>query len=293
MKPLHFFTFLLIAGLSACAVHDHYQKSFHEDFNHSSSRYFQYHTTGIPAPFKSAFGITSPSEPGDKILSFKIDPDDSAGAGRGPEIASKRFTYYGRYAARLKIPDVVSVQPDAGVVVGYFTYYMDKEQGLSEIDIEWLVANPEIIYIGTWTGPHGQLRRIGRTINLNKGIIYSTNTHVGFNGERSPLTGEQDQPESIPAVENYNASSQFYTYGFDWYSDRLRWWMIHPATGDTLVLWDYHGSSLGIPKNKSLYRMNLWRTKDWASETNPASTQKPLHRYELEIDWMSYTPWKK
>ncbi len=290
MRLASLFSVIFIAGLSACTLQDKFENPFIENFDHSRSGYFKYHTTGIPADFKYAFGVSSPSSPGTKIMSFKLDPDDSAGAGRGPEIVSRHFTYFGTYAARLKIPDVKSIQPDAGAVVGYFTYYMDREKGLSEIDIEWLIADPEIIYVGTWTGPRDSLRRIGRSINLAKGIIYDNSTRVGHSGKRSPLTGEQDQPKTIQAINDYNASTGFYTYGFDWYPDRLRWWMIRPVTRDTVVLWNYHGSKLGIPQNKSLYRMNFWRTKDWAPETNPAATERPLHPYELEVDWMSYSP---
>ena len=95
------------------------------------------------------------TDPGSKVLLFKIDPTDSAGAGRGPEIISNDFTYFGTYSARLKVPAVKDVQPNTGAVVGYFTYYMDNVYGLSEIDFEWLVADPSIIYIGTWTGYQG------------------------------------------------------------------------------------------------------------------------------------------
>ena len=227
---------------------------------------------------------------GIKILSFKIDPTDSAGAGRGPEIISNDFTHFGSYAACLRVPDVRDIQPNVGAVVGYFTYHVDREQGLSEIDYEWLIADPEVIYVGTWTGFRGELRRIGRTINLAKGIIYSTTTRVGHNGVRSELTGEQNQPDTIPAIEGYDASSQFYTYGFDWFADHLRWWMIHPETADTVVLWDYKGSPLGIPQNPSRYRLNFWYTDNWPVETNPNSIERPLQPYELEIDWMSYDP---
>jgi hypothetical protein len=170
---------------------------------------------------------------------------------------------------------------------------MDPELGLSEIDFEWLLADPEIIYVGTWTGPRGKLRRIGRTINMAKGIIYSTSTREGHQGERTQLTGIQNQPDTIPAIEGFDASSQFYTYGFDWYPDRIRWWMIHPITADTVVLWDYQGSKVGIPPNASRYRLNFWYTNNWPVYTNPNSIEKPLHPYELEIDWMSYDPMDK
>ena len=290
MKKSILIAMVSIAGLSACTKKDSYHKSFFEDFSGTKSEYFQHHSSGRGADFTWAFGVDSPTDPGTSILSFKIDPEDSAGAGRGPEIITNDFTHFGTYAARLKVPDVREIQPDVGAVVGYFTYHMDREQGLSEIDFEWLVADPEIIYVGTWTGPRGKLRRIGRTINMAKGIIYSTSTREGHQGERSPLTGMQNLPDSIPPLEGFDASSQFYTYGFDWYPERIRWWMIHPVSADTVVLWDYQGSMLGIPPNPSRYRLNFWHTNNWPVETNPNSIEKPLHPYELEIDWMSYDP---
>ncbi len=290
MKKSILIAMISIAGLSACTKKDSYHKSFFEDFNGTKSEYFQHHSSGRGADFTWAFGVDSPTYPGTSILSFKIDPEDSAGAGRGPEIITNEFTHFGTYAARLKVPDVREIQPDVGAVVGYFTYHMDREQGLSEIDFEWLVADPEIIYVGTWTGPRGKLRRIGRTINMAKGIIYSTSTREGHQGERSSLTGMQNLPDSIPPLEGFDASSQFYTYGFDWHPDRIRWWMIHPVSADTVVLWDYQGSKLGIPPNPSRYRLNFWHTNNWSVQTNPNSIEKPLNPYELEVDWMSYDP---
>lgn len=87
----------------------------------------------------------------------------------------------------MKVPDVRKQQPNTGAVVGYFTYHMDSIAGLSEIDFEWLVADPTIIYVGTWTGAQGQLARIGRTINLSKGIIYSTSYRDGHGGSKLAL----------------------------------------------------------------------------------------------------------
>jgi hypothetical protein len=36
--------------------------------------------------------------------------------------------------------------------------------------------------------------------------------------------------------------------------------------------------------------MNFLHTNNWPVETNPASIEKPLHPYELEVDWMKYEP---
>ena len=293
LKRLFAVSVILIAGISAYPQQDENEKPFVEKFSRAKLKNFQASTAGKGSDFECKFGIHSLTERKTKTGVLKIDPDGAAGAGRGPEIISKKFTHFGTYAARLKVPDVKKIQPDAGAVVGYFTYHVDSVPGLSEIDFEWLIADPEIIYIGTWTGERGALKRIGRTINLATGTIYNTSFRVGHNGVSSPLTGLQAQPETIPAVDGYDASSQFYTYGFDWYPDRIRWWMINPVKADTVILWDYSGSQVGIPQNHSRYRLNFWHTDSWPVETNPRSIEKPLHPYETEVDWMSYEPLKK
>ncbi len=287
MKSLLLKAIVLCSCASASSVKPPYT-SFREDFDGASPDHFSYASVGNQADFTRTFGVHSSTEPGTRVLSFKIDPGDSAGAGRGPEIISNEFTHYGKYSARLKVPDVRSEQPNVGAVVGYFTYNMDDVLGLSEIDYEWLIADPSVIYVGTWTGPRGALKRIGRTINLAKGTIYGTTYREGHQGTPHPLTGLQNQPETIEAIDGYDASSRFHTYGFDWYPDHLRWWMLHPATSDTVVLWDYRGSQQGIPQNESKYRLNFWHTNEWSVVTNPNSLEKPLKPYELEADWMTY-----
>jgi beta-glucanase (GH16 family) len=286
MKQILFIFSILffVTAYSQTASH-----SFIENFNDTVLHHFRYGSTGIRNAFKWQSGVISKTNNA-KVLSLKIDPLDSAGAGRGPEIISNDFTYYGTYSARLKVPDVRDMQPNTGAVVGYFTYYMDSVYGLSEIDFEWLVADPSIVYIGTWTGSRGALHRIGRTINLAKGIVYNTIYKEGYKGIPSDLTGAQNQPESIEPLDHYDASSQFYTYGFDWYPDHITWWMLHPKTGNKIMLWDYRGSGRGIPQHQSYYRMNFWHTSDWAVETNPAAIEKPQHPYELQVDWMEYEP---
>jgi beta-glucanase (GH16 family) len=269
---------------------ERFHGTFQEEFNDSVSSYFSHGTGGKGADFTWKMGVDSPTESGTKILSFKIDPDDVAGAGRGPEIISNDFTFYGTYAARLKVPDVRDIQPNVGAVVGYFTYRIDSIYGQSEIDYEWLIADPEIIYIGTWTGSRENSKRIGRTINMAKGIIHDTSYRERTSGVSSPLTGEQNYPETLFPIEGYDASSRFYTYGFDWYPDRIRWWMIHPVTSDTVVLWDYRASQIGMPETHTRYRMNFWHTNNWPVVGNPNSIEKPISPFELEVDWMSYKP---
>ena len=298
---------LLLAAGQAFAQEVKFHGAFTENFSKESSEYFDYNyrTSGYDSRYYS--GIRSFTEEGTDIMLYRIDPDDPAGAGKGPEIISKDYTFYGSYSARLKVPNARDAQPNIGAVVGYFTYNVDPEFGLSEIDFEWLLADPRIIYIGTWTGKRGSLNRVGRTINLATGEILETT----YRGEtrmpdgsvdripRTALTDLQNLPESVEAIEGYDASKRFYTYGWDWYPDHLVWWLIHPETGEKVILWDYkggkelfpgHPSKDGVPCLKTKYRLNFWHTNNWPVDTNSASIEKPLYPYELETDWMSYIP---
>lgn len=161
--------------------------------------------------------------------------------------------------------------------------------GLSEIDFEWLIAHPRIIYVGTLTGQPDSLQRVGRIINLAEGKVIDTISKIGYGGKPTQLKGKPNSPKKIKVIKNYNASKHFYTYGFDWKKDQNRWWLIHPTKPDTLVLWNYKGSQLGIPQHKSYYRMNFWYTNNWVVEGNPKSLEKPKLPFELEVDWMNYT----
>ena len=303
---------LTAVTLSAQPSHRHrsmeprFHGPFIENFTRSTSDFFNYNIRPRGYDFRYYSGVRSFTEAGTDIMMYRMDPEDPAGAGRGPEIISKDYTFYGTYAARIRVPDVKDVQKDLGAVVGYFTYNVDSEAGQSEIDIEWLVADPSIIYVGTWTGVRPAHNRVGRTINLADGTIYETvyrSETTGPDGEKEvayggKLTGRQALPKKITPIEGFDASERFYVYGFDWYPDRITWWIINPDTNEKIVLWDYEGKVLfpgqpaetGVPNVQSRYRLNFWHTDNWPVETNPESVEPPFYPYELEIDWMSYTP---
>ena len=280
--------FMVEAILSAPEIVS--DKPWRENFSKSKSKFFNYNSTGTKEKWKSKMGVKSSTEPGSKILSFKINPADAAGPGKGPEIVSKEFTHFGTYSTRLKIPDVRNSQPNVGAVVGFFTYHENPKEGLSEIDFEWLLADPHIIYVGTWTGHSGNLRRIGRIINMSTGEVLETITRINHDGISTPLTGQQDFPKKIKPIADFDAAKNFYSYGFDWSADRIKWWIIDPVSGEKIVLWDYSGTKEGIPQHKSTFRMNFWHTKDWAVAGNPNSLEKPEYPFELEVDWMGYEP---
>ena len=285
---------LFLISPDLVSAQEQFMGKFIENFNKVSSEFFSMHGR---QDFRYLQNVPSFCEKGTDVMMLRIDPEDPAGAGRGPEIGTKKMTHFGTYKARIRVPDVKKVQPNIGSVVGYFTYRMDPKFGLSEIDFEWLIADPELIYIGTWTGHGSNLQRIGRIINLAEGKIYNTIYRSYHDGNIDhPLTGIGNQPEQVPAIEGYDASQQFYEYGFDWYPDRLTWWIIHPKTNEKIILWDYQGTTpnfTGIPVSPTTYLLNFWHTNDWAVETNPNSLEIPAYPYTLEVDWMSYEPFEE
>ena len=297
MKRLSAIIALLIPVMALAQDPDtRFSGAFKEDFDGSKPQNF----SGGSAP-KLFFGVPSLTEKGTTVMLERIQPSDPAGAGRGPEISSNKRTHFGTYSARLRVPDVKKAQANVGAVVGYFTYRFTQGYGLSEIDFEWLIADPRLIFIGTWTSAPdnvGNLQRVGRTINLAEGKILYTNYRSYHDGNRNHNFDSSDDaaltPRTIPAISGYDASKKFYVYGFDWYPDRLTWWIEHPDTGEKIILWDYQGTTpnfSGIPQPPTTYMMNFWHTDNWPVDTNPRSTEAPKYPYCLEVDWMKYEPY--
>ena len=291
---------LSLASFVASAQTDtdsRFMRPFTEEFDTSSPQFF---STGGSA-LRYLCGVPSFTEKGTDVMLMRISPSDPAGAGRGPEIATHKSTHFGTYSARIRVPDVKKVQPNVGAVVGYFTYRYSQGYGLSEIDFEWLIADPRLIYIGTWTSDPNNvnnLQRVGRTINLATGQILYTNYRSYHDGNRNHNFDPGDDaalsPRTLAPIEGYDASKSFYVYGFDWYPNRLTWWIEHPETQEKIILWDYLGSTpnfSGIPQPPTTYLLNFWHTNDWSVDTNPRSTEAPKYPYSLEIDWMKYEPY--
>ena len=301
---------LLIAAFAAsCAGNpekEGFMPAFREDFSKAVPQYFQMRRS----PLLYYSGVHSLTEENTDVLLMQIDPSGAPYPDNGAEIYTPSFTHFGTYSARLRMPRLNEVQPDAGVVTGFFTYHFTPGAGLSEIDFEWLLADPQLIYIGTWTSAPddlNKLQRIGRTVNLATGEIlytnyYSYHDYVGGEGivNEAPKNcfDESDDaaltPRTIKAIPGYDASSRFYVYGFDWYPDRLTWWVEHPETGEKTVLWDYRGTTphfSGIPQSPTVFMLNFWHTDNWPVETNPNSTEAPKYPYILEADWIRYEPY--
>ncbi len=280
-----------------------FSQGFTENFDSQQSQFFN--LDGSKLRYYS--GVHSFTEESTDVMLMTIKPTDPWGPGNGPQITSKEMTHFGTYSARIRVADIKQVQPNVGMVTGYFTYQFTPGFGLSEIDFEWLMADPTIIYIGAWTSEPDdlmKLQRVGRTVNLAKGEILFTEYKSyrdggNFYDAQNLFDDSNDAaltPRTIPAIKDYDASKRFYVYGFDWYPDRLTWWIEHPETGEKVILWDYTGKTpyfSGIPQSPTTYMLNFWHTINWAVETNPNSTEPPKYPYTIEVDWMKYEPYEE
>lgn len=281
---------------------------FMEDFASESPRYFRHGTGGNRAEFTWKSGVQASTAPDARVLRLSVDPEDRAGAWQGPNAVAvgQQLFGYGHYAVSLKLPNVSELQPDVGIVAGFFTYLNDTQQtgqrkdwnqnGLpdnSEIDIEWLVADPEILYLTAYTDhdpQSGATRKVSRIVNLAQGSILSTEYAETLGGPGTALSGLENQPETLQAIPGFDASERFHTYGFDWEPDRICWWILHPDTGVKVVLWDYRGPVARIPQRPAAYMINFWHTDNWPVVTNANSIERPKHAFALEVDWALHVP---
>ncbi|MCL2844157.1 MAG: hypothetical protein FWE23_01705 [Chitinivibrionia bacterium] len=302
--------FLVVFAVAAQIFAQSFMGSFTENFNNAGlPTNFQFDMSAASNRNVWENGVFSETEPQTRVMRLDMHPDNAAGAWQGPNFNTPRLTLFGRYSTRVRIP-CVQDQPNVGGVVGFFTYYSDEwssgqapdwnQNGLfdnSEIDIEWLVAHPQLVYLTAWTDfQDGEnFRKIGRIVNMATGEILSTTFGTSFASAGIPLTGVENYPETIRAIPNFDASQNFYTYGFDWKTDNIRWWMLNPADeSDTIVMWDYrepHGRTLQdsrITQKPASFMFNFWHTNDWAAEGKPNSTEAPSRTFSAEFDWIKY-----
>ena len=102
----------------------------------------------------------------------------------------------------------------------------------------------------------------------------------------------------ITAISDFDASKKFYIYGFDWYPDKIIWWIRKDINTDKVILWEYKGTDLftetyapyGIPVLPAHYTASFWHSTTRLAEGLKAAKEAPKYPFEMEIDWMAYEP---
>jgi hypothetical protein len=289
---------VLVAGLVWSAGTADAAPPFTENWTGGSSPYF----TFLPQGGSSIVSNVADSAATDgKVVNLTLPAGAGPGPGGGPNLQSTQLYGFGTYETRIKTADCSS-QPSTGIITGFFTYLNDggdqNGNGLrdnSEIDFEWLCAEPQVMWITQWTdfqeSPTLGMRRIMRELNLATGQIRQTCYSEGYGACTQNLTGSatEGQPATITPIAGYNSATAYYTYGFTWLSNRLTWYVINPANGAKIILWDYRGPTSRITQRPAYYMFNQWHTNNWPPPGMPGAIQSPNSPRSVRIDWARYT----
>lgn len=273
---------------------------FKEDFSETSSFLRFSAKANGGEDFRYFSGHPSLSATNTKVMMMCIDPADGEGWGKGPQVITKDYTFYGSYSARIRVPDIRKAQKNIGAAAGLYVHDVDETYGHSGIDFELRIADPTKVYLAAWTGKEGELNRISRTIDLAKGSIIDCSYGTGAT-EKGKLTDAQNKPSTISAISKFDASEQFYIYGFDWNSESIVWWIKLNDTSEKIILWEYEGKELfagsyapaGIPILPAHYATSFWHSSSRLASGMNSAKEAPKYPFEMEIDWMAYEPFQE
>lgn len=228
--------------------------SFTEDFSSRESDCLTFARRTDRDDFRYYSAFPSLSERGATILMLRLDPADAAG--EGVVVASRDYVYYGSVSARIRIPDIVAVQPKLGASADFSLLDQDSVWGTDEYMLSFRLADT--------------------------GNLYLKSLHQDVDSE--PAVQEV---VVAPAVKSFNASSRFHIYGMDWASDKLSWWMKDTDSSEKVILYEQTES---VPSQPLRLQFSMYHSKTAPAKDNAGTTQAPDYPFELEIDWIRYTP---
>jgi beta-glucanase (GH16 family) len=231
-------------------------------------------------------------------LKLRMDAYPDAGPRGGAVISSNRLFRYGRFATRMRTADCTGLD-HPGVVTGAFTYGSDtsdaNHNGItdnSELDVEVLCAQPDVVYLSIWTDyseTGNRLAEITRAINLRTGVVLSNCYITSYGSGCQPALAGENSPATLPARPGFNSATQFHTYTIDWQPDHVTFSLdADTGTGTgtgtkTSELWNYRGPRSRIPSNPSWFMQNVSYTKVW-DPLNGAAHNQPTQAVSALID---------
>ena len=220
--------------------------AFKEEFSAQTSDFFDFTLNASRDDFRYYPGFPSLSESGNTILMLRLDTADPAG--EGAQVVSKDYTHFGSYAVRLRLPDVVSVQPKLTATAELALTDDHPDWGFDEIVLGFSLAEQK---------------------KVRQGIA---RREAGASGAPA-FTGSEIQPE----LSAFNTAGKYYVYGLDWSADKIAWWFRVTPSGEKNILAE---TTENIPQQPLRLVFRYFSTQG----------QPALYPYELEIDWMQYTP---
>jgi beta-glucanase (GH16 family) len=218
--------------------------AFLEEFSsREGSESFGFTLNQVRDDFRYYPGFPSLSENGKTILMLRVDPKDVAGKDKGAILTSSDFVHFGTISARVRLPDISSVQPNLGVIADLSLFDEDPVFGTDDITLQFRLADKGNVYIGD--------------------TAYK------------------------PSVSSFNAASRFYIYGIDWASDKVSWWVKTEKSATKTIIME---TTEDVPQEPLRLYFRFYHSKLCPIQGNTSSVQAPLYPFELEVDWIEYTP---
>jgi len=270
--------------------------AFTEQWTGSTSPYFNFVLNGGSSITSN---VADAAASDGKIVQLTLPAFPNSSPNGGPNLQSPILYGFGTFEARMKTVDC-SMQPNSGIVNGFFTYLNDgtdqNGNGIkdnSEIDFEWLCAEPNAFWMTMWTDFQDSplaMKRVYREVDLATGTIRRTCYSEGYGVCTQDLTGSstEGQPATLTPLTGYNSATAYYTYGFTWLTNRMTWYMYNPSNGQKIILWDYQGPTTRITQRPAAYMFNTWYTTNWSPTGMPNAIEQPNSARYMNIDWATY-----
>jgi hypothetical protein len=180
-----------------------------------------------------------------------------------------------------------SCAADEELVNGIFTYFNDGSDqngnGIgdnSEIDIELLCGEPQLLWLTVWTdyqtNPSVAFRKTTRVIDMRNGNYHQT--RAGMEGVYDVAPGGR-----LPGITetDFPNPNRFYVLGFDWQPSYVRYYAT--LGGSEVELFRLDGSAR-VPQRPGRFLLNLWHAhvhwmKGGAADYPKVSTT-------MHVDWV-------
>jgi hypothetical protein len=188
----------------------------------------------------------------------------------------------GKFETRVRFGGCTEGQEE--VVNGIFTYFNDGSDqdgdGLpdnSEIDIEQLCGTPELLWLTVYTDYRdfvaGGLKKRTRMVNMRTGSYLDFIDFPPVEGERGTIPGI--------AIANFPARDTFYTVGFEWRADSVRYYIRLDGEEKDLFVLDEPDT---VPERPAQFLMNIWHAPEhWDGS---GTGDYPANDSTMLVDWV-------
>ena len=179
------------------------------------------------------------------------------------------WSKFGKYSIDMKTSTPLNTS--YGIDNAFYVY----NGTTTEIDYEFLTAEPQRIRLTIWVNSQNRTERI---INMTTGNVDWSKRCFG-----GSCVNTIHEPLYIKPMPNYDHSARYYNYAFEWLSNRLTFYMKN-ENGVTVYLWNFTTSS-DIPKDKAWTTLATTYINDYGEVK-----EKPLTDVTAYYTNYSYSP---